>query len=51
MFHVALLLASLSPTVCADKENYNSIPLLTTIEDYELLFTVFLTKLVNSTGS
>lgn len=49
MLHVALLLVSLSPTICADKENYNSLPLLTTKEDYELLFIVLLTKLVNST--
>lgn len=49
MLHVALLLVSLSPTICAAKENYNRLPPLTTKEDYELLFIVLLTKLVNST--
>lgn len=48
MLHVTLLLVSLSPTICAAKENYNRLPLLTTREDYELLFIVLLTKLVNS---
>lgn len=49
MLHVAVLLVSLSPTICAAKENYNRLSLLTTKEDYELLFIVLLTTLVKST--
>lgn len=45
MFHVAFLLVTLSPPICAAKENYNRPPLTTTKEDSELLLIFLLTML------
>lgn len=49
MLHVALSLVTLSPPICAAKENYNRLPLLSTKEDYEVLLICLLSMLVNST--